>query len=346
VVYTVPVTGVGPGTPAGRVLRQAWQPVGVSADLAPGQARPLRLLGEDFTLYRGQSGTPFVVGARCAHRYTWLQTGWVEDDCLRCFYHGWRYSGDGQCVEAPSEVEGFESTITIPHHPAVDYGGLVFAYFGEGDPPAMWQFPAFEDPENELVSGIRPPGIWPMNYFQSLENGADPVHTAFVHRASEPHWNGVPQVDAKETDYGLEITAVRHDGVETRTTYYHFPNLFNITIYMVAGEDLEFQHFIWFVPIDDEQTRMISTTVVPKRLVPKVPGFVKGAGRGWSENSHEELLTGVRGPKSVTEEDYTAMVGQGVVADRVHEHLGRSDRVMVKLRAMWSKAIDDLEVVR
>jgi 5,5'-dehydrodivanillate O-demethylase oxygenase subunit len=342
VVYSVPVVAVGPGSPAGRVLRSSWQPIGVSAQLEAGRAQPLRVLGEDFTLYRGASGTPFVVGSRCAHRYTWLHTGWVEDDCLRCFYHGWKYSGDGDCVEAPAEVDGFASQIRIPRHPVVDYAGLIFGYFGEGEPPPMWSFAQFDDPENDLVSAVRPPGRWPINYFQSLENGADPVHTAFVHRASEPHWNGVPEIDAKETDYGLEITARRHDGEEVRTTYYHFPNLFNITIYMVSGDDLQFQHFIWFVPVDDDTTKMLSITVIPKVLAPRVPGFIKGAGRGWDENSHEALLTAQRGPQSVTEEDYTAMVGQGRVADRHNERLGRSDRVMVKLRAMWTSAIDNL----
>jgi 5,5'-dehydrodivanillate O-demethylase len=81
---------VGPGTLAGRYLRRFWQPVYVAADLPPGWAKPLRILGEDFTLYRGEGGTAHVVAFRCAHRGTQLSTGWVEGDCLRCFYHGWK----------------------------------------------------------------------------------------------------------------------------------------------------------------------------------------------------------------------------------------------------------------
>jgi 5,5'-dehydrodivanillate O-demethylase len=344
VVYTIPVANVGPGTPAGEVLRQSWHPIGVSADLEPGKARPLRVLGEDFTLYRGSSGKPFIVGARCAHRYTWLHTGWVEDDCIRCFYHGWVYDGDGQCVEMPAENEAFAKKIKIPHYRAVDYCGLIFGYFGDADqPPPMWQFPEFENPENQIMSSIRPPGVWPMNYFQALENGVDPVHTAFVHRASEPHWNGVPNIDGHETDYGIQISADR-DGKDVRITHYYFPNLSRITIYLVSGEDHQFEHFIWFVPIDDENTLMISNTVIPKRLVPEIPGFMNSAGRMWSESSHQELMSGERGPRSVTEEDYTAMVGQGRIADRTNERLGQSDRVVIKLRQMWTRKIEALQL--
>src|SRR5689334_20470330 len=45
----------GPGTPAGRYLRSFWQPVYHSADLKPGRPVPLRIMSEDFTLYRGES---------------------------------------------------------------------------------------------------------------------------------------------------------------------------------------------------------------------------------------------------------------------------------------------------
>jgi len=45
----------GPGTLAGQYLRRFWQPVFVSAQLKSGYAMPIRIMGEDFTLYRGAS---------------------------------------------------------------------------------------------------------------------------------------------------------------------------------------------------------------------------------------------------------------------------------------------------
>ena len=88
-----------PGSLTGRYLRSFWQPVYRAKDLPAGEAVPLRILSEDFTVYRGESGKAHVVAFRCAHRGTQLSAGWVEDDCIRCFYHGWKYDPSGQCVE-------------------------------------------------------------------------------------------------------------------------------------------------------------------------------------------------------------------------------------------------------
>ena len=90
---------VGSGTLAGRYLRLFWQPIYIASDLPAGKARPIRVMGQDFTLYRGESGQPHVVDFRCAHRRTQLSIGWVEGDNLRCRYHGWVYDSTGQCID-------------------------------------------------------------------------------------------------------------------------------------------------------------------------------------------------------------------------------------------------------
>lgn len=68
----------GPGTLAGRYLRSFWQPVYLARELQPGRAVPIRVMGEDFTLYRGEGGAPHVMAFRCAHRATQLSTGWED----------------------------------------------------------------------------------------------------------------------------------------------------------------------------------------------------------------------------------------------------------------------------
>src|SRR5687768_11017837 len=137
---------VGPGTVAGRYLRAFWQPIALASDLKPGRALPLRMFGEDFTIYRGESGAAHLVAFRCAHRGTQLSTGWVEGDELRCFYHGWKYGPDGQCTEQPAEPEPFCDRIRIRSYPVQEYLGIVFAYLGEGEQPALPRYPDFEKP--------------------------------------------------------------------------------------------------------------------------------------------------------------------------------------------------------
>src|SRR5438270_69450 len=116
----------GPNTLSGQFLRRFWHPVFRAEDLRPGYAVPIRILSERHTLYRGETGIAHIVSFRCAHRGTQLSTGHVEDDCLRCVYHGWKYAGDGQCVEQPREEPEFAARIRIPAVPTREYLGLIW----------------------------------------------------------------------------------------------------------------------------------------------------------------------------------------------------------------------------
>src|SRR5579871_5917856 len=170
---------VGPDTLAGRFMRSFWQPIARAQDVPAGRAKPIHMLGIELTVYRGEDGAVHALAFRCAHRGTQLSTGWVEGDNLRCFYHGWVYGPDGQCVEQPAEPEPFRQRIKIRSYPVQEYLGLIFVYFGEGEPPPMWSFPEFEGDGVIRVSG---PLVWPCNYFNRIENSLDHVHGAFVHR--------------------------------------------------------------------------------------------------------------------------------------------------------------------
>ena len=111
---------VGPENLARPLFAAILAPVEVGANLPPGQAKPVRLLGEDFTLYRGEGGKAHAVAFRCAHRGTRLSVGWVEEDCIRCMYHGWKYDAAGQCVEQPAEDPPFTRKIKIRSYPIED----------------------------------------------------------------------------------------------------------------------------------------------------------------------------------------------------------------------------------
>src|SRR5579871_2047258 len=163
----------GPGTLAGRYLRMFWQPVYRASELTAGRAKPLRIMSEDFTLYRGEGGDVHLLAFRCAHRGTQLSTGWVEGDNLRCFYHGWVYGPDGQCTEQPAEPEPFCQRIKIRSYPTEEYLGLIFVFMGEGEAPEFPRLPEFEHPEyvNELSMLM-----WPGNYFTQLDNSVDEGH--------------------------------------------------------------------------------------------------------------------------------------------------------------------------
>jgi len=188
----------GPGTLAGRYLRRFWQPVYQSEDLRSEWSIPLKIMGENLTLFRGSSGTAYLIGNRCAHRGTQLSTGIVEGEGIRCAYHGWKYDGAGQCVDQPSEPCSFAERVRIKGYPTREYLGLVFAYMGQGEPPPMPRYPHFEA-DGAVVSHRL---VWPFNYFQHLENAIDEVHIGFLH-ASSPYQNTAYAAKAAPDGYTL-----------------------------------------------------------------------------------------------------------------------------------------------
>ena len=168
----------GPDTIAGKYMRKFWHPVLRAEDLKPGWAKPIRIMGEDFTLFRGESGNPHVVDFRCPHRQSTLSVGWVEDDCIRCRFHGWKFDGSGQCVEQPAEKEAFSEKVRIRSCPTEEYLGLIFVYFGEGEAPSLPRYPDFEKEGLWVETYVRP-----CNFLNNIEN--DPVHIPFTHKESE-----------------------------------------------------------------------------------------------------------------------------------------------------------------
>src|SRR6266545_767097 len=248
----------GPGTLAGRFMRTFWHPVYRAKDLAPGQAAPVRIMNEDFTLYRGASGTPHLVDFRCAHRGTQLSIGWVEEDCIRCRYHGWMFDGSGQCVDQPLEANPAPQYVHIRSYPIQEYLGLLFVYLGDEDPaPEVRHFPDFERP-GYVEAG--PPEYWPCNFMTRIDN--DPRHVVFTHRES---WNRMGEgvrsapspLKAEETEYGVRTWGPPPPGRPPRFTYFHMPNINQVRSPRIEGtiddaRNLEADRLFWRVPIDDD----------------------------------------------------------------------------------------------
>jgi 5,5'-dehydrodivanillate O-demethylase len=345
-----------PGTLAGRYLRMFWQPICCAHELGAGQALPVRLLGEDFTLYRGDSGTPHLVGPRCAHRRTQLSVGSVEGECIRCFYHGWKYDSSGQCNEQPAEGKSFADQVRIAAYPAKEYIGLIFAHLGEGEPPPLPRYPRFERPDISLdVAGLRRI----CNYFNNIDNSLDNAHVRFVHQrhrdtAQDYVVLGDPVISVEESDWGIRRYVQYPDGKDL-TFFFGMPNINFINGQVVDPVIKRADVIVFKVPVDDEshihfEVRAISLT--------------GERGRAWieerrqmrakAERDRPELVRAILAGKLrlsdvdptrvdfVMLEDEVAQTGQGAIAARSDEHLGRSDRGVFLLRKIWERELRNL----
>ena len=63
------ITRVGPQAPAGKLLRRYWQPVALADELAGERpVRPVRLMGQNFVLFRDEQGQLGMLDRDCPHR--------------------------------------------------------------------------------------------------------------------------------------------------------------------------------------------------------------------------------------------------------------------------------------
>ncbi len=348
---------VGPGTLAGRYLRRFWHPVLRAQDLPPGRAKPIKVLGEQFTLYRGQSGQPYLVDFRCAHRGAQLSIGWVEDDCIRCRYHGWKFDATGQCVEQPGEAPGFARKVRIRSYPTQEYVGLIFAYLGEGEPPPFRRYPDLDRPGIVIAD---PPEIVPCNFWNRLEN--DRAHVAWTHRSTATrlghlHFLAQWKEDLEETPYGFVLKRSAEGQAPIRS-HWHMPTTYQFSIRSRARGyehlDLWETKFAWTVPIDDESFVAFDVTHTPlegeaaaayaaqRRREQEAEAQVR-----WDiaekilagEMTIEEIPDDVSHYNGFIIEDYCTQVGQGRIRDREREHLGRNDTKVIFIRRLWEREL-------
>ncbi len=341
----------GPGTPAGGYLRKFWQPVYHSSDLKPGYAVPLRIMGESFTLYRSEDGSLVLTEARCPHRGTQLSTGWVEGNAIRCFYHGWKFGPDGNCLEQPAEESSFRDRIHLQTWPTQEYLGLVFAYFGSGAPPDLPRYPEFERFQGllEIDSYFRD-----CNYFQNLENALDMAHVGFVHGDNRASFAGIglgKNLQAEESDWGVTYTFKREDG-RLRVQQFGMPNIFYMTA-LPNEADVEWQESLfWWVPIDDKQHMQFSLHRVPiKDEAVEQFKARRETRRRTIDTAHQDMCADIlSGAVRLQDLDHSrvdlvrlqddiAQMGQGRLADRDSEKLGRADIGVVVTRRLWEREV-------
>ncbi len=350
----------GPGTLAGRFLRSVWQPVHRSVDLPKGRAKPLRIMSEDYTLYRGESGSVHLVGFRCSHRGTQLSVGTVEGDEIRCLYHGWRYDGTGRCTEQPAEKGAFTDKVNIGGVPVREHLGLIFAFFGEGEPPPFPHLPAFEG-EGLIETWVED---FPCNFFQCWENSFDHYQLHYVHAGSArkgvfPRHPEMPRMEYEETEYGLLRTMYKPD-MPMRVDPFIMPNTLRISVpspnelYGYCGPWRD--SYLIKVPVDDANHLFFATQLVEvkrgeeERYDEAYRRYLK-LREDWPSTYQlgQEVIAGKRTLAELFDHPYLAIIedvvaqgAQGTVADRASERLGRSDAGIVQMRRIWSREMKKL----
>ena len=342
-------TRVGPGTPAGEMLRRYWHPIGFAAEL---KKRPVkrRLLGEDLVLFRDDAGKLGLLTLRCAHRGTSLEFGHIEDGGLRCCYHGWLYAVDGRVMEQPGEPpeSNFKERVRQRAYKVEELGGVVFAYLGPDPAPLLprWDVLVREDGQR-----ARQGRLVHCNFFQMIENSVDQHHLKWLHRTSTtPTWDD-GEIDPQPFDYGIVNTYTRRvDGKKwAHVNYFVFPTM-NKTGNVEEGHPTEHRAssagevMRWRVPVDDACSMHFTVEFGAAR-----DGEPVKIMEDRSEQGIVDTKQGVyRWDDSIgwlarADQDRAAQESQGTIYDRSTEHLGATDKGVILLRRLYRESIEAVQ---
>ena len=370
------MTRIGPGTPAGKLLRNYWQPAALVDEFdAERPVKAVRLLGQDLVMFKYENRYG-LFDRHCPHRGADLAYGRLEDGGLRCSFHGWLFDVAGKCLQTPAEPAGsrMHEHIRARSYPLVEKSGILFAYLGAGEPPAFPHFDCFVAP-SEYTFAFK--GYWDCNWLQALEVGIDPAHASWLHRFFEDEdpsssygrqFRGTPSdaqipisqvlreydrpdIRVERTDYGMRLHTLRKISdaqTHIRVTNILFPQAFVIPM------NAEMTISQWHVPVDDYGCywysiftsfggRVDKDTMRSQRLKTyPAPDYkpIFNRENGWGFKADEQKRSTFTGMGfDINIHDQWACESQGRIADRTRENLGTTDKGIVLYRRLLLDAI-------
>ncbi|GGK60206.1 Rieske 2Fe-2S domain-containing protein [Streptomyces flaveus] len=372
--YDARLAEVGPGTPMGEVLRRYWQPIAVSAQLTSDTPHRTRILGENLVVFRDGQGRPGVVFERCSHRGSSLFFGRVEEDGIRCCYHGWKFDVQGHCLEQALEPDrGRRREVARqPWYPVEERYGLVFVYMGPPErKPALPRYDALE-PLGEgdqyyaawPIPGLPPTGlVSDFSWLNMYDNAWDPAHVCWLHSNHSGYQimgsgtTGLPEaffdpeavqdnITYTRTEFGAKYDHLIRDKAangdareRSFRTELHLPNVFALPDYVSLATDQGPDQMMWVVPMDDTHHRVFFSirSSDPER-VSRFAFGIKQNGKDLWELTEEE--------RQQFPGDGEAQASQGAIPMHSEETLATTDRGVVMLRRMLKSMIDDVEAGR
>ncbi|HJH24391.1 MAG TPA: aromatic ring-hydroxylating dioxygenase subunit alpha [Paenalcaligenes hominis] len=371
------ITRVGPTEPAGKLLRQYWQPIALSDEIAGvHQVKAVRVLGQDFVLFKQEDGRLGLLDKHCPHRGADLSYGRIEDGGIRCPFHGWLFDAKGNCLETPAEPEGSQLCTRIQQgaYPVVEKSGIVFGYFGEGDAPAFPHLDCFVAPDTHVFAFK---GLIECNWLQALEVGIDPAHASYLHRFFEDEADETsygkqfrstsadsdlpvtkvlreydrPDLHVEESEVGMRLTAVRelsNNQRHVRITNMVFPQA--IVIPMSSTMTIS----QWHVPVDDHNCYWYAiftsfTDPVDKEQMRaqrlelyELPDYISRRNRSNNygfDPVEQQKSTYLGMGHDINVHDQWAVESLGSIQDRTKEHLGTTDKGIILYRRILIRAI-------
>jgi len=161
-------------------VRNCWYMAGWSRDFGRDELKAVTMLNEQIVIYRKNDGGLVALQDRCCHRFAPLSLGRIENDDLRCMYHGLKFAPTGRCIEIPGQSK-IPPQACVRAYPIADKYSGAWVWMGKpalADESLIPDFLGIDDPRWAMLPGRMD---YNANYMLINDNLLDLSHIAFLH---------------------------------------------------------------------------------------------------------------------------------------------------------------------
>jgi len=186
-------------------IPSGWFFVDYSENLKAGDVRNVDLFGQEWVLFRTESGKVGMSDPYCPHLGAHLgHGGKVCGEHLRCPFHHWEYDTEGWCKNIPyGKITPpiIKKQAILRTLPMQERYGLIWAWYHPACEAPSWDLPAIPAMEDEGWTGDRR-GTWTASTAiqEIAENGVDFAHLKFLHGAA-----GIPPAEVNFDKHIIDI---------------------------------------------------------------------------------------------------------------------------------------------
>ncbi|BAY83242.1 pheophorbide a oxygenase [Calothrix parasitica NIES-267] len=280
---------------------EAWYPIHYINDLDKSKLTRFTILNKDVVIWWDKKTSAFkVFEDKCPHRLVPLSEGRIaEDGLLECPYHGWAFSGNGNCERIPQQPEGIKAETSqracVKSFPTSVKQGLLFIFPGNPENAEKIEVPIIEAIEEN-------PDEWvvlntfrdlPYDALTLLENVIDSSHIPFTHHATVGNRDSVSPVELELVESGKNgFTGIWQDGPRKGTlgkqdTSFIAPGF--VCHDLTAKQLGRTLTVVYATPIRKGECRLFAR--FPFKFASKLPAFfIKLTPRWYSHISNNRIL--------------------------------------------------------
>jgi len=165
------------------ILPNGWYSLFYSFEIKIGEVKESNILDNHLAIFRDENGKINIIDAYCSHLGANLAIGGIVKDCtLECPFHGWKFDGNGKCVDIPYSDQKIPEATKIKSWHCLEINSQILVWYDAENREPYWFPDKYEQLNNNNYYCAGTTDNYINCHIQELEeNGADIHHLGFLH---------------------------------------------------------------------------------------------------------------------------------------------------------------------